>query len=258
LETWYLWWAGLSVAAVLNAAIWLLSGHLLVRRKARFPEEIYATRRKLFWLAGFYVAGCAFRSFFPMVDVPRLCLSDEWIGRIVFGRTVATVAELAFAAQWALLLREAGAVRAARAVVPLIGAAEVLSWLAVLTTDELFHAAENAVWPITVMLAVFFLATRWPHEGPRAKRAILAATGAAVTYVAFMVAYVVPMYLGRWQPGQDYLSLGGGLAEVLQRCRVSHDWELWWQDAIWLTPYFTLCVWMSVAFAHAPDLTNRK
>ena len=255
LEAWSLWWTALCAAAVLNAGLWVYSRSVLMTRK--FPEEIFATRRRLLTLSALYTAGCAFRSFLPMIDVERYCLHDPWIARIATGRSVATVAELAFALQWAILLKEAGAVRASRAVVPLIAAAEVLSWLAVLTTNELYHAAENSVWPLTVILAVAFLATRWPYESERARMAIVGAVGSAAAYVAFMAGYVVPMYLARWQPGRDYLSLGAGLADVLQRCSVVRDWALWWQDAAWLTPYFTVCVWASIALAHVPSLKNQ-
>jgi len=141
-------------------------------------------------------------------------------------------------------------------VVPLIAAAEVVSWFAVLTQNDFFHAVENSIWPLTVVIAVFFLGTRWPYEGERGRMTIVGAVGAAAAYVAFMVAYVVPMYLERWQPGQAYLSLGEGLGQVLQRCTVSRDWSLWWQDAAWLTPYFSICVWMSIALAHTPSLAN--
>src|SRR5688572_33490692 len=109
-----------------------------------------------------------------MIDVPRLCLHDPWIARIVVGRSVATIAEMAFAAQWAILLREAGAVRASRSVLPLIGLAEVVSWFAVLTENDLFHAIENSIWPLTAVIAVLFLATRWPYEGNRGRNTILA------------------------------------------------------------------------------------
>jgi len=93
---------------------------MLGRRRTQLPANAYATRRLLLWLAAVYVLGCGFRSALPMIDVPRFCLHDTWASYIVVGRSVATVAELAFAVQWALLLREAGARRAAGAVVPLI------------------------------------------------------------------------------------------------------------------------------------------
>ena len=257
LEAWYLWWVGLCAAAALNVALWFYSARQLGRR-TDFPDDVRATRRALLGLAAVYTLGCAFRSLLPMIDVPRLCLHDPWIARIVSGRSVATIAEMAFAAQWALLVREAGAVRAARCILPLIGAAEVVSWYAVLTQNDLFHALENSIWPLTVVIAVFFLATRWPHESERGRKTILAAVGSAAMYVAFMVAYVVPMYLTRWYAGQTHIAAGEGLEQVLARCTVSRDWSLWWQDAAWLTPYFTICVWMSIALAHTPNLRNSE
>ena len=53
-------------------------------------------------LCAAYVFGCAFRSFLPRADVQRICLFDTWLSSVMVGRTVATVAEVAFAAQWAL------------------------------------------------------------------------------------------------------------------------------------------------------------
>src|SRR5262245_53005161 len=215
-----LWWALLCAAAAANVAAWIVSARLLGRRAPHWPAEVQATRRALLWLSAVYVAGCAFRSALPMIDVPRYCLHDTWVSRIFVGRSVATVAELAFVAQWALLMREAGAVRAARAVVPIIVAAETLSWLAVLTTNDLFHAAENAVWTVAAGFAAAFLASRWRYEGVLGRRVIVVAFACASAYILFMVAYVVPMYLARWDPQRVHLSLAEGMGQILRRCTV--------------------------------------
>ncbi|HJY77317.1 MAG TPA: hypothetical protein VKE95_11830 [Burkholderiales bacterium] len=249
-----LWWSLLCLAAAVNVVAWVVSARLVARRAPQWPQEVRATRRALLWLAAVYVAGCAFRSVLPMIDVPRYCLHDTWMSRIFVGRSVATLAELAFVAQWALLMREAGAVRAARAVVPIIVAAETLSWFAVLTTNDLFHAAENAVWTVAAGFAAAFLASRWRYEEALGRRVIVAALGCAGAYIAFMAAYVVPMYLARWQPHRAYLSLEEGMGQILQRCTVERDWALWWQDAAWLSPYFTAAVWISLALAQVPSL----
>lgn len=208
------------------------------------------------WLSLVYVLGCAFRSALPMVDVPRLCLHDTPVSTIFVGRSVATAAEMAFAAQWALLLREAGAVRAARAVMPLIGAAEILSWLAVLTTNNLFHAAENSLWTLTAAVAMVFLTTRWTRVGERGKAFTAAALACGVGYLVFMVSVDVPMYLARWRQdtlsSQVYLPLGEGLRQILAPCVVERSWAVWREDALWLTLYFTVGVWISIALAHVP------
>lgn len=238
------WWTALCAAAAFNAAAWTYSA-----------VRVAPNRRWLLWLSAIYVAGCAFRSVLPMIDVPRFCLHETPLSRVFIGRSVATVAELAFVAQWALLMREAGAVRAARLVVPLIAGAEVLSWIAVLTRDDLFHALENGTWTLVAAFAISFLASRWRYEAATGRKVIVAAAGVAAGYIAFMAIYVVPMYLVRWYAGQETIGFAQGLAEILSPCVVQRDWALWRQDAAWLTPYFTLCVWFSIALAHVPDLT---
>ena len=246
-----LWWWFLCAAAFVNAAAWGLSAWHLAP-----APDIEANRRILLWLSAVYVGGCGFRSLLPMIDVPRFCLHDTPVSRIFVGRSVATVAELAFVAQWALLMHEAGAVRAAVAVLAIIAAAEVLSWIAVLTRNDFFHAAENALWAVAAALAAAFLASRWSYEGEIGRKVIVVTIACAALYVAFMGIYVVPMYARRWRAGGAYLSPAAGLLQVLGRCKVDRDWAHWRQDAAWLTPYFTLAVWSSIALAFVPSLRS--
>lgn len=236
------WWKLLTLAGAVNIALWGYSW-----------QHAGAERRVLVWLGGIYVLGCAFRSFLPMIDVPRLCLHRTPVSRIFIGRSVATVAEIAFAAQWALLLHEAGARRAALVVLALIAVAEVLSWLAVLKRNDLFHAAENALWTLTAAIAAGFLASRWAYQAESGRTVIVMAAACAAAYVGFMLAYVVPMYVERWRTGKS-IALAEGLRSALAPCAVERDWELWWRDALWLTPYFTICVWLSLALAFVPPL----
>jgi len=245
-----LWHGFLCIAALVNVAAWFLAAHSFV------PDpRVEGARHALLWLSGLYVAGCAFRCFLPMIDVPRYCLLDSPLSRIFVGRSVATVAELAFVAQWAVLMHEAGAVRAAVAVMAVIAVAELLSWLAVTTCNDLFHAAENALWAMAAILATVFLASRWQYEGDAGHKIIAATFACSTAYVAFMGLYVVPMYLKRWHAEQGrYQTAAAGLRQVLGRCKVERDWREWRQDAAWLTPYFTLCVWFSIALVGVPSL----
>lgn len=248
------WWATLSAAATFNVAAWAWSARLLARHRADYAPEAYARRRLLLALAAVYVAGCAFRSFLPMIDVPRLCLADTPLSRIAVGRSVATVAELAFVAQWAILLGEAGARRVALAVLAMIALAEALSWTAVLIANNVFHAAENSLWTLAAVAAVAGTAQYWRRAGERGKRFIAAALACGAGYVVFMVTVDVPMYLARWTPGAPTTPLAQGWAELLARCTVDRDWTLWREDAPWLTLYFTVAVWISVLLPHAPPL----
>ena len=259
------WWLALCAAALVNVLAWAWSARLLARGAAHVPAEVLAWRRTLLWLSAGYVAGCAFRSIFPMVDAPRICLHDTWISRIVVGRTVATAAELCFALQWALLLREAGvgartATFAGRLIVPIIAVAEIFSWSAVLTANYLLHAIENSLWVLAGALALAgFISLRTRAEG-RVARFLEAAILSAAGYLAFMVMVDVPMYLSRWRAAAGAtLPIEQGLRTLLERCVVEHDWGTWRGDVLWLTLYFTVAVWISIALAHAPRLgTSRQ
>ena len=257
------WWILLCTAAAFNTVAWAWSARSLRGRRSEFSDAEFATRRALLWLAAAYAAGCAFRSVLPMVDVPRMCLHDTPLSRIFIGRAVATVAELCFVAQWALLLREAAraagdhaSATAARYMVPIIVVAEVSSWYAVLTTNNFFHALENALWTCTAGLAIATCIRLRSVVPAAARRALDGAIGAGALYLAFMLFYDVPMYVSRWlgdrAAGHEKLSLLDGVAETLQRCTVTRDWTAWQQDVTWLTLYFTLAVWMSLTLPHTP------
>jgi hypothetical protein len=126
----------------------------------------------------------------------------------------------------------------------------------VLTRNDLFHAGENALWAVAAALAASFLASRWRYEGEPGHTVIVVTIACAALYVAFMSIYVVPMYARRWWSGSVHLSPRKGLRQVLGRCTVERDWALWRQDAGWLTPYFTLAVWLSISLAYVPSLKN--
>jgi len=258
-----IWWSVLRTAAVVNVAAWTISALLLSRRRTVLPPEVYRTRRRLLWLSAVYVLGCGFRSVLPMVDVPRICLHDTLLSHIFVGRSVATVAELCFAVQWALVLREAGAAAGsgtaaivARVLVPLIVVAQISCWGAVLTTNYLLHAVENSLWTLAAVLAIAGFASLGSRLGEWRRGVIVAAIVCGAAYVAFMTIVDVPMYLARWQAdlaaGRELLPLGDGLREILRRCTVTRDWAAWRQDVPWLTLYFTFAVWVSIALPHVP------
>jgi hypothetical protein len=261
------WWLMLCAATMLNVAAWGVAAWRLEARRASWPVTIHASRRHLLWLSAAYVLGCGFRSVLPMVEVPALCLHDVWISRVAITRSVATVAEICFVLQWALLLREAGAAAASRPalwladlLLPVVVLAEVSCWTAVLTTSYLPHAIENSLWTLAAGLAVAACLVLWRRVGPAEQRFLAAAIVSGLGYIAFMVMVDVPMYIARWQAqlavGHDLLPLRAGLERTLQRCVVEHDWAAWRDDAVWLSLYFTAAVWISIALVNVPPLRS--
>src|ERR1700747_3640494 len=101
------WWGLLTLVSAANIAGWVS----LYRRLHDQPTGTLGNTSSIelmLLLCAAYVFGCAFRSFLPRADVQRICLFDTWLSSVVIGRSVATVAEVCFAAQWAILLHKLG------------------------------------------------------------------------------------------------------------------------------------------------------
>ncbi|MEI6302751.1 MAG: hypothetical protein WCR74_15010 [Betaproteobacteria bacterium] len=251
-----------------NILTWALSATALGRRRASLSPEFYSARRLQLLLSAGYVFGCAFRSALPVFDVPRIVLFDTWLSSIVVGRSVATFAELCFAAQWALLLREisqatgSGVGRVtARVMVPLIMIAETFSWYSVLTTSNIGHVVEESLWGLTAGLLVLSLAAIWPRCDTRLRALLGVICAAGLAYIVFMFLVDVPMYWSRWMEdqaaGRHQLDLAQGLFDVSERRVVSHHWDDWKNEIAWMSLYFSVAVWLSIALVHAPVLTPR-
>jgi hypothetical protein len=258
-----IWWVSLCAAAAINTVVWVLAARQLDRRKAGMPVAVHTMRVRLLWLAAIYAAGCGFRSVFPMIDVPRICLHDTGLSRIIIGRSVATVAELSFALQLALLLRvesaAAGGRLAAlvsRVIVPCIGVAELFSWTAVLRQNYLMNAFENSLWALAALLVISAVLALWVEAVNLNRRFFGLALACAIGYVAYMGIVDVPMYVSRWHSdvatNLPDVSLSTGFHQILRRCTVVREWSVWRRDVPWLSLYFTVAVWISIALVHAP------
>src|SRR4051812_11399560 len=196
------WWGFLTLVSALNIAVWFALYHQLQQPASGAAPGVGT----MLLLCAAYVFGCAFRSFLPRADVQRICLFDTWLSSIVVGRSVATVAEIAFAAQWAIILYQlvtmTGAettVNAALVIVPLILIAECFSWYAVLTTHYLGNAIENSIWAAAFFIAGIGLCRLLP-EFDGEVRVILVVTIIGIAgYLAFLMTVDVPMYLSRWR-----------------------------------------------------------
>lgn len=249
------WWAMLTLVSGFNVVAWILMYRQLHMAGAsgRVPGmEI------MLLLSAAYVFGCAFRSLLPRADVQRICLFDTWLSSVAVGRSVATVAEVCFAAQWTMILLQLGtttgaetAVNAAWTIVPLILIAECFSWYAVITTNYLFNAIENSLWAVAFFIAGVGLCRMLP-EFDGAVRFVLAVSAVGiVVYLAFLMTVDVPMYLKRWRTdvalGSRRLPPLEGLRDVSTRWVVTHDLSEWREEIAWMSLYFTAAVWASLA-----------
>jgi hypothetical protein len=245
------WWAMLTLVSAVNIALWFL----LYRELRAQP---IGSMELMLLLCAAYVFGCAFRSVLPRADVQRICLFDTWLSSVLVGRSVATVAEICFVAQWAIILHQLGAItgsdtvlNVAWIIVPLILIAECFSWYAVLTTNFLYNAIENSLWAVAFFLVGVGLVRLLPEfQGPVRVVLVLSIAG-IVAYLAFLIAIDVPMYSSRWRAnaaeGNQLLGLIEGLRDVSTRWVKTHDIAHWKGEIAWMSLYFSGAVWASLA-----------
>jgi hypothetical protein len=261
------WWGLLTVVSGVNISVWLLLYRRLDEQPTGGLGGMSGTKLMLL-LSAAYVFGCAFRSFLPRADVQRICLFDTWLSSIAVGRTVATVAEICFAVQWAMTLHHLGtmtgsdtSLNAALAIVPLILVAQGFSWYAVLTTDYFGHAVENSIWAAAFFVVGVGLCRLVPEfDGP--VRVVLAVAIIGIAgYLAFLIMIDVPMYLSRWRAGvaggTRLLRPREGLRDVSTRWVVTHDLAEWKDEIPWMSLYFSGAVWASLALCVFCSLGDR-
>jgi hypothetical protein len=128
----------------------------------------YVARQLL--LSGIFAAACAFRSILPRVDLERQCLWNSPLSSIFVGRSVATIAELCFAGQCALLIAKLSALTGnaslqvvAWSIVPLIVLAQLCCWHAVISLNHLGHAIEEILWSVLAFLMALSLGLTLGH-----------------------------------------------------------------------------------------------
>jgi hypothetical protein len=228
-----IWWSFLIAVSSANIMLWLIL-HRRLRNKAIAPSRRMPSRR---------ILGLEL---------------DTWLSSVVVGRSVATIAEVCFALQWAIVLRQLAVLtqsdtvqRIARLVVPFIVTAEICSWYAVITTSYLGNTIENSIWAVTFLLIAIAL-IRLMTDFHGAMRWAIAVTVAGIAcYLAFLVTIDVPMYFARWQvdqaSGKPLLDIVSGLHDVSTRWIVTHDVARWQQEFAWMALYFSAAVWSSLA-----------
>ena len=267
------WWSLLTLVSGINIAVWFLlysrlheqpAGNLAGSSGIDFTllraESLGSASgiEPMLLLCAAYVFGCAFRSILPRADVQRICLFDTWLSSVVVGRSVATVAEVAFAAQWAMMLHQVGTITGADTtlnvawvIVPLILIAEGFSWYAVLTTNYLGNAIENSIWAVVFFLVGIGLCRLLPEFDGSVRVVLAVAITGIVAYLAFLMTVDVPMYLSRWRAevgdGSKLLGPLEGLRDVSTRWVVTHDLAEWKDEIAWMSLYFSMAVWSSLA-----------
>lgn len=208
-------------------------------------------------LSGLYVVVCAFRSFFPRIDLERYCLFDTPLSSIVLGRSLATLAEICFSVQCALLIYDLGiyldspmVILVAYTLVPIIVIAQAFCWYATLTLNHFWHGMEEVMWLVMIVLAAgCFISGFVMMSG--ALQVLMAVGIFSCLGAGYIMLFVdIPMYFSRTQKstkkGRRFLELNEGIQDAMTRRIQTSDWGVWRQEVLWISSYFTFGVWMSI------------
>jgi hypothetical protein len=261
------WWGFLTLVSGANIAAWFLLYREFQNSPMSGGSVAAPDSQSMLVLCAAYVFGCAFRSVLPRADVQRICLFNTWLSSVMIGRSVATIAEICFAAQWVIIMGQLGrmtgadtTVNAAMLILPLIVIAECFSWYAVLTKNFLFNAIENSLWAAAFFIIAIGLCRLLPEFNGPVRVALVVSIAGIAAYLAFLVAIDVPMYLNRWRAdlaeGNRLLSLIEGLRDVSTRWVVTHDIEHWKGEIAWMSLYFSAAVWSSLALCAVYSLDD--
>lgn len=259
------WWGGMSAIAVFNLVMLFISRKMLLKKLPNMSQMVQSVRHWQFILASIYTIGCGFRSILPRGDVRRIVLVDHWISAVAIGRSVATVAELAFVAQWAFLLHEIGrgtgdkvVSTISKVIVPMIFVAECFSWYACTTSNFFGTMAEESLWAVAAALTMLgFILGRKYYQGTQ-KNFLTAGIVAAFGYVIYMVTVDVPAYVRNWMAdqanGKVYATLSEGFHQVATVWRQTYAEADWQYEFVWMSLYFSVAVWISIYITNGPEM----
>lgn len=265
-----LWWAALSSIALVNISVWVCTYRALADATAIAANHPY--QRHHLTLSGIYVFVCAYRSFLPRIDLERYCLFDTFASSIFLGRLAATIAEIAFSAQIALFLYHVGSVYdhvmmqyLALVLVPVIAMAQCFCWCGVVTLNHAYHAIEESIWAVSSVFVGAAMGSLALYHPDNASLWYIGVIGSLSSFIffAFMVTVDVPMYIRRWRENKRvavekgkrqlvYMNSFEGGKDALSRRVVTKSWDIWREESVWLTGYFSSAVWLSLLMVHLP------
>lgn len=209
-------------------------------------------------LSAFYVAVCGFRSFYPRVDLERYCLYDNPLSSIALGRSLATLAEITFSIQCALIIYELGQfvdsqwiIVCSYLLVPIIVLAQIFCWYATLTINHIWHALEELAWVVMIVLAAGCLLSGYQQLPGSQSWVVTLGLLSCAASIYVMLIVDVPMYFSRAKEsrkaGVVTLTVHQGIQDSMRRRIQTIDWRIWKNEVLWMTSYFTLGVWLSIA-----------
>ena len=255
------WWIILFIISIGNTTY--ISKHYSIQDLSPFEKKI-----SLF--AFTYALICTIRTTFPKKDLDRTCFFDSKLSYPLFGRTIATVAELCYIK---LLVSVFGKIlndinkqnnnistissKLLKLIFPAIVFAQSCSWFGCLTKNNLWNMTEESLWTLSSMILIVISISTYNNmflldktsKNESIKTFLLYFIIIALCYVGFMMYIDIPMYFNRWKKHkipQEKQTLMNSIKDMAQCKKITKSYKDWKEDMPWLTGYFTFAVWSAI------------
>lgn len=167
------------------------------------------------------------------------------------------VAEICFSIQCALIIYDLGTllnmlaiIYIAYAIVPIIIVAQLFCWYATLTLKHFWHALEESAWLVMILLSSICFAIGLVMLEGYNKVLMILGLASCIASAYIMLFIDIPMYFKRNNKGEKkgikYLTIKEGIKDSIYRRVQTSKWKKWKKEALWITPYFTFGVWLSI------------
>jgi len=125
----------------------------------------------------------------------------------------------------------------------------MVCWYSVLSLNHIGHAIEESLWALLMMILSAAFGAAALTTGGSLRLMLIAAfliygVGAALT-----MSFDVRMYVRRWRQHAAgvRMPLRMGLRDSQRRRHPTLAWEVWREEVPWMTLYFSIGVWTSLA-----------
>lgn len=231
-----------------------------------FKTNLTPFERRLTVLSIIYTIVCAVRAFFPKKDLARTCFFDHTLSYPIFGRTIATIAELSYIKLIVLILgiiiKDVDSIKPVNKLIPylldfifpIIVIAQSCSWTGSITKNNIWNAIEESIWMITFafitivnIILYMSISDISNTKIDSMKNLLIISIICGLAFVIFMYKVDVPMYLKRWHNNKSKnLNFMEGLKDMSQCKKVCKSYSTWKSEIPWQTGYFTFAVWSSI------------
>ena len=254
-----LWWIFITIISIFNISF--ISKYLL-------KYNLNLDQRNVTILAFIYTVVCGLRSFYPKNDVKQNCLFKSFLSIPIFGRSIATIAEISFINLVVLIFKKIVDdynfkelilfKKILPNLIPVIVLAQIFCWSGCLTKNYLYNTAEETLWLVTfsiILLLMISLKTKVPFNNSKDEmihKLLFLGIPIVTFYLIFLISNDIPMYFRNWKENKKNIRNSNFIENIknFSKCStISWSYKTWEKEIPWQTGYFTSGVWCAIGLA---------